>query len=158
VTSQEMGFGKVSRDEIAMSFLDVVFLSHKFNASSTTHISGLQDVKIFKIIKFPFLLPSLIILREHVSWGTNLEFFPVSPPLSLHIPPHIGFASKSPSSWKMVDFLQLVKILQLGRSVERGPKTVPRGRPCARSNEMESSCFEGIYDTVIDMSNSNPEC
>lgn len=49
----------------------------------------------------------------------------MSPSLSLSVPPEVALMAYVPGSSKMIEFLELIHVLQLTRSDETGPKTVP---------------------------------
>jgi hypothetical protein len=113
VALQEMRLGEVLGDQVSLLLLDVVLLAHDSNALATTHVSWLQNVEIFVVAELSLLLPPLVVLWKYVSRRTDLEFFSMSPSLSLGIPPEVGLTPQTPCAWEVVDLLVLIHAFKL---------------------------------------------
>lgn len=87
VATQEMRFGEVLGDQVALALIDSIFLPNDLDASSTTCCSWLQNIHVLEIIHLTVIHPTLVVLWENISWRAQLELFAVFPPLLLHIPP-----------------------------------------------------------------------
>ena len=153
-----MRIRKVLGDKIATPLVNLVFLPYNLDSPSTTGGRRLQNIHVFEIVHLSVVHPPLVVLRENVCCRSYFEIPSVLPPLFLHISPHVGFRAKTPSIWEMIDFLIWVHMLQLAWSNESWPHTVPRHWSISRSNQMESSSFQCIDDTVVNVSLANSEC
>lgn len=71
--------------------------------------------------------------------------------LLLDVSPHVSFGAEGPCVGEVVDLLELVHVLQLGRPDQVAPHAVPGERAVAGGDEVEACSFKGVDNTVVDM-------
>ncbi len=124
---EQVGLGDVLRHEEAAALGDQVLLADDLDAPAAAGACGFEDVHVFEVVHFSVVAEALVVLGENVGERAQLEVLPVLPPLLLHVAPQVGLAADAPGSGEVVDLLELVHVLELGRPDESGPEAVPRG-------------------------------
>lgn len=110
VTSEQVRFGDIFRHQVALSFGNRVLFADDLDTFSATCACWLEYVHVLEIIHFSVIDPSFVIFRENICYRTYFKIFSVLSSLFLNISPEVGFASKSPGTGKMIDFLMWVHI------------------------------------------------
>ena len=142
-----MRLRNVLLNQIPWSFIHILLFTNYSDSTTATSSCWFHNIHISEVVYLTLLVESLIVLREQVCGWTYFEIFTVSSSLTLYITPQITFMTHVPSTCKMVDLLVLVHIFQLRWT----DQTCPEAVPATSFWEPESSCFEGVYDTVISM-------
>lgn len=113
VTSEQVGFGEVLLDQVAMPLADCLLSSNNTDTTTTARSRWFHYVHVPEVRSLTFLVPAFVVFREQVSWWTDLEFPTMASSLPLHISPQISFVPNIPCTSEMVDLLKLVHVLQL---------------------------------------------
>lgn len=92
---------------------DLWIFGYHLYSSSTGLIRWLHDPELVFVGSFSCHLKPVIVWREEICvWDEIIGLWEASP-LFVQVFPHIIFASKLPTSWKVVDFLELIHSLKL---------------------------------------------
>jgi hypothetical protein len=107
-----MGLAEILLNQNSRTFVDALFFGNDSDSTATARRCGLEYVHVLVVVHLSFVAESLVVLREQISVGTNLEVLSVAPSLPLHISPQVALVTDVPSSSKMVNLLKLVHIFQ----------------------------------------------
>jgi hypothetical protein len=122
-----------------------LFFANDSDASPAARGSWFHNVHIFVVVQLSLVAPTFVVLGEKICGWSYFKVFSVSAALTLNITPQIAFVANIPCSSKVVDFLELVHVLEFTGTDEACPKAVPG---CSVT-ESEASEFECVDNAVV---------
>ena len=101
---------------------------------------------------FSFETEFPIVIWEYVRFWAKIEFIGTAENLlgSLYVFPHMVFAPKLETLWKMIDFLIFGSFLEHIWFANTNPDDIPF--PGTRRHDPYTSCLHGIDNRIIDIS------
>ena len=131
--------------DVAVTFGHILSFSDDSDAFAAACSVRLHDVHVLETTDFPVAHPPLVVLREDVRGGSDIESLAMQTSHALYIAPHVVFPADGPGAGEVVEMLLHIHVPQAALSEQACPADVPR----RASHVPETSHFQGVHHAVV---------